>query len=206
MSARSYPRVFVALVASVVLLTGTTQAQTTWYVDDDAPLGGDGSSWGTAFKYLQDALGVASNGDGIRVGRGTYRPDQDEAGNVIPGDRMSSFVLVSGVRIFGGYRGVGTDMPGDPNDHDPDVFETVLSGDLAGDDGPGFENDDENTYHVVWAYECDETAVLDGFTITAGNANRPYYPDERGGGLKLGNSDLSISNCLITQNSAEELV
>ena len=37
MSARVYARVFVALLAGVVMLTATTQAQTTWYVDDDAP-------------------------------------------------------------------------------------------------------------------------------------------------------------------------
>lgn len=26
------------------------------YIDDDADVGGDGQTWGTAYKYLQDAL------------------------------------------------------------------------------------------------------------------------------------------------------
>ena len=32
------------------------------YVDDDASLGGDGTSWETAYKYLQDALIGAAGG------------------------------------------------------------------------------------------------------------------------------------------------
>ena len=75
----------------IVFGVAAAQAQTTWYVDDDAPLGGNGLSWDTAFKYLQDALEVATAGDGIRVAGGTYKPDQDEAGNVTPGDRYATF-------------------------------------------------------------------------------------------------------------------
>ena len=55
------------------------QAQTIWHVDDDAWMGGDGLTWQTAYKHLQDALAVAAYGDEIRVAGGTYMPDQDEA-------------------------------------------------------------------------------------------------------------------------------
>ncbi len=72
MSARVYARVLVALLAGGVLLTATTQAQTTWYVDDDADPNGDGLTWFTAFDDLQDALGQAVAGDEIRVAGGTY--------------------------------------------------------------------------------------------------------------------------------------
>ena len=45
------------------------------YVDDDAPLGGDGLSWDTAYRFLQDALATASDSTEIRVAQGAYQPD-----------------------------------------------------------------------------------------------------------------------------------
>ncbi|MEE9297002.1 MAG: hypothetical protein V3W34_18830, partial [Phycisphaerae bacterium] len=41
-------------------------------VDDDAPLGGDGATWSTAYKYLQDALGVCRTSRN-RFGRSGWR-------------------------------------------------------------------------------------------------------------------------------------
>ena len=70
----------------------------------------------------------------------------------------------------------------DPNIRDINKFETILSGDLASDD-IDFTNlseltDEpsraENSYHVVTGQGIDASAVLDGFTITAGNSNGPY--------------------------------
>lgn len=40
----------------------------------------------------------------------------------------------------------------------------------------------ENSFHVTTGSGTDETAVLDGFTITAGTANGSY-PDGSGGGI-----------------------
>ena len=37
-----------------------------FYVDDNAPLGGDGSTWTEAYKYLQDALASVSATTEIR--------------------------------------------------------------------------------------------------------------------------------------------
>ena len=37
------------------------------FVNANAPEGGDGALWGTAFRNLQDALEVVSNGDEIWV-------------------------------------------------------------------------------------------------------------------------------------------
>jgi hypothetical protein len=48
---------------------------------------------------------------------------------------------------------------------------TVLSGDLAGDDGPDFAGSAENSYHVVTAIHADATAVLDGFIVRGGHAD-----------------------------------
>ena len=50
---------FAALLVSFALIS-TAQAQSIRYVDDDAPAGGDGTTWSTAYKYLQDALAAAA--------------------------------------------------------------------------------------------------------------------------------------------------
>ena len=47
---------------------------TTYYVDADASPMGDGKSWNTAFREIQDAIDAAMGEDIIVVGRGRYRP------------------------------------------------------------------------------------------------------------------------------------
>jgi hypothetical protein len=72
------------------------------YVDDDANAPGDGKSWATAYRYLQDALVDARAADKpveIRVAQGAYKPDQGAAQK--PGDRNALFHLVSGVSLRG---------------------------------------------------------------------------------------------------------
>ena len=56
-----------------------------FFVDDNATEGGDGTLWVNAYKYLQDALSVVSDGDEIWVAEGTYKPDQGTLHNL--GDR-----------------------------------------------------------------------------------------------------------------------
>ncbi|HUU85255.1 MAG TPA: right-handed parallel beta-helix repeat-containing protein [Phycisphaerae bacterium] len=175
------------------------QAQVIRYVDDDAATGGDGLAWATAYKCLQDALWEAgANGTitDIRVAQGTYTPDVDEGGQVTPGDRAANFGLISGVKLKGGYAGLGAR---DPDARDIKAQETILSGDLAGDDGPDFANDGENSYHVVTGGVLDATAVLDGVTITGGNGGP-------GGGVSLSgvsaslSSDPTLVDCTIRAN------
>jgi hypothetical protein len=47
-------------------------AGTTWYVDGAVPESGDGQSWETAFKTIQEGIDVASHGDTVFVAQGTY--------------------------------------------------------------------------------------------------------------------------------------
>ncbi len=127
-----------ALVSVLGLGLSVAGAQTVVYVDDDAPPGGDGAAWSTAYKYLQDALALATAGDEIRVAGGTHKPDQDEAGNVTAGERTEIF-RVYGVGLYGGYRGCpgGDCGAGDPDERNIVLHETILSGDLNGDDEGG---------------------------------------------------------------------
>ncbi len=173
----------------------------TLYVDANAAGANDGSSWCDAFVALQDALAVAAAADGsineIRVAQGVYKPD----GGVgqTPGDRAATFHLLDGVALKGGYAGCGAT---DPDERDPAQFVSTLSGDLNGDDGPGpFDGNSENAFHVVTGSERYDTAIIDGFTITAGNAHGAF-PDNEGGGMLNNVGNPTVTGCTFADNTA----
>jgi predicted outer membrane repeat protein len=170
-------------------------APTTIYVDDDAAPVGDGCSWDTAYNDLQVALSVAIAGDEFHVAGGIYKPTEPD------GQREATFRLFNGVALLGGY--AGSDNPGNPDERDIALYETTLSGDLNGDDEPDFENNDENSYHVVTGSGTDETAVLDGFTVVAGHTayHDPYY---NGAGMYIHNASPTVSNCTFRGNMGAE--
>jgi hypothetical protein len=163
------------------------------YVDANTAGANDGSSWADAFLRLQDALAAAWYGDKIRVADGIYRPDQGL--RQIPGDRDATFRLKNGVDVKGAYAGFGG---ADPNARNFRDYKTILSGDLNGDDGQNFAKNAENTYHIVKCIECDANTVLDGFTITGGNATADYIA----GGMFNYESSPTIKNCTFSANYA----
>ena len=151
------------------------QPAQTIYVDSSAAPGGDGSSWSTAYRHLQDALPTSSNGDEIWVAQGTYRPDQ---GTGIPdGKRDTSFHLKRGVALYGGFDGTETERS--ERNPDPATNGTVLSADLSRDDSSRYTNRSDNALHVIIADSTtDSTTVLDGFALSGAD----------GGGFYLGAS------------------
>ena len=202
------------------------------YVDVDANGLNNGSSWADAFYYIQDALAVALTGDEIRVAQGIYKPapppspqpppgpplppppsppttglDDKQVAGTMPGDRTAAFQLKNGVTIKGGYAGAGAQ---DPNVRDIQLYETILSGDLSGNDkevkNPYDLLDDpcraENSYHVVTANVKDASTLMDGFTITGGNANGSYSYYHGGGMLSSHYKSPTVANCIFLGNSA----
>lgn len=176
----------------------------TIYVDHDANGANDGSSWADACLCLRDALAVAQDGDEIRVAQGIHKPDQRgviaaRGGFQVrsSGDRTETFQLVNSVVVKGDYAGLGEP---DPDARDVRLYETILSGDLNGDDGPGFANRVENSYHVVTGRGTNETAVLDGFTVTGGNASDMY--GGYGGGMYNHLCRATVTNCIFSGNLA----
>jgi len=163
----------------------------TVYVNSAA--GGDntGLTWQDAFASLQDALDVLTV-DQILVAEGIYYPSVEAGG---AGDRYKTFQMRESVGIYGGFPSTG-----DPSfeDRDPTKYRTILSGDIG---IPGDYSD--NCYHVFyhWLVSLNSTAVLDGFTITGGNANGSSSYGH-GGGMYNGWDWPILANCTFTGNIA----
>jgi hypothetical protein len=169
-----------------------------FYVDDDATGANNGSSWADAFNFLQDALTVVRYGDTILVAQGTYKPDQATYTLITPGDWFESFWLTNGVVIMGGYAGIG--VP-DPNARDIVLYETILSGDLDGNDvqvNDPCDLPDEpsrlgNSLSVLLTYGASVSTVLDGFIIYGG-----YYS-----GMINDYGGPTICNCTFIGNGGD---
>lgn len=181
---------------------GSPHGEIVLHVDDDAPLGGDGLSWETAYRFLQDALMFAAEPENgvseIRTAQGIYTPDRSEDNPKGDGVREGTFQLINGVSLLGGYAGIGAD---DPDERDIELYETILSGDLLGDDEADFQNNDENSYHVVTGGFTDNSAVIDGFIITAGNAEGDFS-QAFGAGMYNKQGYPMVINCTFTTNIA----
>jgi len=177
------------------------------YVDGDATGANDGSSWANAFNYLQDALITASAEDEIRIAEGTYKPNQgllpfsDRRRDIIPGEvgRLAAFGLKDGLIVKGGFAGFGES---DPNERNPEIYKTILSGDLDGNDVDMNDPRDlvdeptraENSYNVLTIYGDVSNIVLDGLIIKCAT---------KGGLVNIGGNP-RISNCVFTKNSNDE--
>jgi len=171
------------------------------YVDADAPTGGDGRLWATAFKYLQDGLAVAGPTDEIWVAEGVYYPD--EGAGKTNNDASQSFTMKPGVKIYGGFVGTEEDLT---ERLDWNAHKSVLSGDIAQDDlntdgnriAERAWNDIQgtNANHLVVADSLDATARLDGFTVTAGSSA------DVGGGISVVSSSACFYNLEMRGNQA----
>jgi predicted outer membrane repeat protein len=59
-------------------------------------------------------------------------------------------------------------------------------------------------YHVVQCVSGEgPDTVLDGFTLTGGNANGPTEADKRGGGMRIVNSSPTVTGCIIKTNLSD---
>jgi predicted outer membrane repeat protein len=127
--------------------------------------------------------------------------------------RLATFELKNGVILKGGYAGFGEP---NPDARDINAYKTVLSGDMNGDDVEVNDPCDllaetsraDNCYHVVTAIEISyyggPNTILDGLTITGGNADG-QYPDWElglGGGMYNEESSPTLINCTFIENSA----
>lgn len=189
-------------------------------VDRTATGAGTGTSWADAFTDLQSALAAASAGDQIWVAAGSYRPD--EGPGQTAGNRQSTFAMVDGVELYGGFPpgGIaGTDeQQFAARNSNPLTNGTILSGDLSANDNlahfPTGSTFQDNSYHVVslgWSDDdlnfCtdagSDVGLLDGFTVSGGNANgSAVICAHIGGGVLVLSGTITLRNCLVGNNHA----
>ncbi len=159
----------------------------------------DCSAWANACT-LQTALASAVSGDQIWVRMGVHKPTSTT-------DRTISFALQPGVEVYGGFAGTEDDL----SERDWQANLTVLSGDIDGNDladPTGVVTDTANinganSYHVVSAGgTVAETARLDGFAVTAGQADGSDYPHYMGGGMINDASSPTLENMTFSANQA----
>jgi len=165
------------------------------YVDADADGENNGTSWDDAYTDLQSALteAPALAPAQIWVAAGTYTP----TARIDPSDpRTGTFQMINNVGIYGGFDpSVGDD---EWSERDWIDNETIVSGDI---ETPG--NNTDNCYHVIYnSSGLDNTAIIDGFTITEGNANSGVSPDRSGGGVYNSYASPTLMNCTFSNNNA----
>jgi hypothetical protein len=167
---------------------------------------GNGTAWGNAMGELALALKYAKLINDatpgtikeIWVAKGKYKPmyNRDNVNSTNLTDRQNTFQMVEGVKIYGHFNGnEGNVSERNLNNVDN---ETILSGDYLDNDtmdakGLPSGNLNENTNSVVVAANIT-TGILDGFTITSGNAD--WY----GGGIYTTNTSVTLSNLDIKSN------
>lgn len=162
------------------------------YVRASAPGGGNGQSWATAFRSLQDAFNQARSTpqvDQIWVASGTYKPHAS--------NRNIAFVPRSNLALYGGFAGTETSIA----QRIAGSNVTTLSGDLQGNDGSGFVRRTDNSRHVV-TVDTFAGVTIDGFTIAAGNADFAGEAYLGGGALYIRGSTATVSNCVFRDNIA----
>ncbi|OSY89526.1 hypothetical protein WH52_02520 [Tenacibaculum holothuriorum] len=162
---------------------------TIFYVNINAGVNGDGKTWGTAFKTLQQALTQAqacNNITEIWVAKGTYKPTTTD-------NRTIAFTPRTNLKIYGGFAGGEANLV----DRNWTTNPTILSGDI------GTESViTDNSSTVV--HLQNGNIVIDGFIIENGNADHASIQAERfGAGVYMSGdaNNNQITNCIIRNNN-----
>jgi len=168
---------YVHPVALLISFSLAGQCLATVFVDKDAPSGGDGNSWGSAYQTIQAGIDDALDEE-VWVAAGTY---------------VEAITMKDGVAVYGGFTGTETLLS------QRDFHANVTIIDASTVDG-GVPAD-----HVV-VMDTITNARLDGFTVTGGTADGADLGGKGGGILCMSVDDSNtIANCTITNNSTDVL-
>ena len=168
----------------------------------------DASSWQNSSDNLQLIINQSVAGDTIFVAQGTYKPiytadGYNAATHTYPttdGGSDNAFVLKDSIQIYGSFPNNGTATW---EQRDWNAYPTILSGEI---------NSYENCYHVILSVNVSTATVLDGFTITKGEAcGNSFYPiivngeqiaKNAGGGMYNFRSSPTLTHVTISENMA----
>ena len=184
--ARWFKKVVCSCFILFALLAASSASEgTIWYVTPSGgSAGNDGTSWAKAMGVVQfrAALEAGTTGE-YWVAGGTYTPHDSDA--------AKSFVLKSGIALYGGF--AGGEIERSQRDYKKNI--TTLSGAIGGNN---------RSYNVVKAEKVDNSAVLDGFTITDGEANDLDTAKYEGGGMYISDASPTVANCTFSNNTARD--
>jgi len=186
---------FLLLVVSLGgIAASPAHAQRVYYVNEGGAAANGGTSFADALP-LQEALSQATGADAIVIAEGVYVPGSNE------GDSFTITGSQDGLKVYGGWGGTESftgvsDVQSRLDSRDLSTHRTILSGDLSGDDadpdGDGVIADaadiaGTNSFHLLFldgttGGKITTGTVIDGVTITAGQADGDF-PHSAGGGL-----------------------
>ena len=171
------PFLLLAFVALSVLGGGVMRADP-FFVDPDAPAGGDGLSWATAFNNLPEAVASADNK--IRSGAGAAAGETAEiwvkAGFIELNEALSAPRGFSGIQLYGGFAGTEIDPNERTDIHGENATvllqnvsgERILDLSLPPDAFVHFQSSSEGTVTVSWSsvvgelYYVEHSEALEG--------------------------------------------
>lgn len=188
---------FTLLLTLVVSIPANAATGPLCYVDAGAGGANNGDSWADAYPDLQAALTDPYCLE-IWVAAGVYKPDSL---------RSDSFALKNNLAVYGGFAGAETFLA--QRDWQRNI--TILSGDIDDNDVNTDGNNiaestadivGNNSYHVVIGGYTNNTALLDGFIITAGQGNSLTFPDDRAGGIYVTSGNPTLQNLVFSGNYA----
>ena len=151
----------IQILLLLLLTAPLLPAQNTWYVNRSATGNATGQSWADAFPDLKMALTQAQAGDAIWVAQGTYVPDTGS-------NRDETFLLKSGVQLFGGFAGIESAV----NQRNISEHPVVLSGNIG-----NAADSTDNSYTILTLFFPDANTRIDGFIFDHGYAvsDTNYY-------------------------------
>ncbi|MBL9147841.1 MAG: VCBS repeat-containing protein [Phycisphaerae bacterium] len=175
---------------------GVTSSAPRLFVSSGSSSGGDGASWSSSLPHLQDAIlatRLAPPGlvDEIWVASGSYLPTEVVEDLPPNTERSASFLLPSGVALYGGFAGTESAV----EERNIAANPTILAGDVLGNDESDEDANADNLFHVVLAIDAGAGTVLDGFIVAAGNA-------DGGGTWAVGAGIRSVDSTLLIRNSS----
>ena len=210
---RNYTKIIIGLI--LTFLSNFSQAAR-YYVTVNGEGNRDGVSWGNASGNLSHIVNTATSGDEIWIASGTYKPSYYPNNNNTGDSRDKTFLIKDGVHLYGGFEGGEASV----SERNIEVNETILSGDFGTKDyrrhytssSAVYEitNSESNAYHVVVLNYGSSGILIDGVTITSGNADGYSRVFENssdvgnsGGGILCLNSNLTLRHSTIEYNLSQ---